>query len=199
MTVFHSRQDRCPAGFVVGCSVGMRHLRFLQGLNGPPLSLARPLDRVSEWWWRLPPRGRALTVIAALMTAVLFGSANLARSPYGPEVSVFVATRDLPAGHQLAANDLRREAWPQKLVPHAPLTSPEGRLGSALPAGTVATLAHLAEEGIAAGLVEGYAAVAVAADLLPLLGVGNRATLVHRDIDGHATVLTTDAQVLALD
>ncbi len=124
---------------------------------------------------------------------------HAAATPYGPPTSVWVATRDLPAGHHLTEDDLRRDTWPQSLVPAGALRSPEGRLSSALPHGTVATTGHVADDGIAAGLPDGKAAVAIPSELLPALGIGNQVALVGRDLDGRATVLTSDGQVLAVD
>ena len=134
--------------------------------------------------------------IAALL---VLGLAHAAATPYGPPTTVLVAARDLPAGHELAASDLRRTTWPRDLVPHDGLERPQGRLASALPQGAAATRRHVADEGVAAALPDGMAAVPVPVEGLPVLSVGSRVEVVGRDLDGRAVVLARESSVLAID
>ena len=177
----------------------MRRSRPFDRLGGPPLALPPWLDRVSERWWRLAPRWRATIAITAAVAVIVAGLAHAAATPYGPPTTAYVAARDLPAGHVLEAGDLRRTTWPRDLVPHDGLEGPEGRLAAAIPEGTVATRRHLADEGVAAALPPGQAAVPVPIDGLPELGVGSRVEVVSRDLHGHATVLARESTVVAID
>ncbi len=177
----------------------MRRSRLFDRLDGPPVALPPWLDRVSERWWRLTPRWRATVSIAAALLVIVAGLAHAASTPYGPPTTTYVAARDLPAGHLLQAGDLRRTTWPRDLVPHDGLDDAEGRLAAALPEGTIATQRHLADEGVAAALPPGQAAVPVPLEGLPELGIGSRVEVVSRDLNGHATVLARESTVVAID
>jgi hypothetical protein len=177
----------------------MRRSRLLERLDGPPLPLPSVLDRLSERWWSLPPRWRSTLVLVAVAATVLLGLSHAAATPYGPPTSVMVATRDLPAGHELERGDLRRVTWPQELVPPDPLGHAEGRLAAALPEGSVATSRHVAAEGAAAALPHGMVAVPVPGEAMPALTVGSRVDVIGRDLDGRALVLARGGSVLAMD
>lgn len=181
------------------CTCLMRRPRPSDRLGGPPLALPPWLDHLSERWWRLTPRWRAAIAIATVVAVVLAGVAHAAATPYGPPTTAYVAARDLPAGHVLESTDLRRTTWPRDLVPHDVLDRAGGRLAAALPEGSVATQRHLAEEGVAAALPPGQAAVPVPVDGLPELGLGSRVEVVGRDLHGHATVLARESTVVAID
>jgi hypothetical protein len=173
--------------------------RSLDRLDGPPFALPRLLDRASEGWWSLSPRWRGVAVVLAAGLLVLLGLAHAAATPYGPPTSVLVAARDLPAGHQLTREDLRRATWPTDLAPEDGLEQAEGRLASALPEGSVATRRHIADDGVAASLPDGASAVPVPIEGLPTLSVGNRVEVVGRDLDGRAIVLAHEGSVVAID
>lgn len=173
--------------------------RTFDRLDGPPFALPRLLDRASEAWWSRAPRWRAAGILLAIGVLVVLGLAHASATPYGPPTTVLVATRDLPAGHQLTRDDLRRATWPDDLAPHDGLERAEGRLASALPEGSPATRRHVADDGVAATLPEGTAAVPVPIEGLPILTVGNRVEVVGRNLDGRAAVLANDGSVVAID
>lgn len=177
----------------------LRRPRSLDRLDGPPFALPRLLDRASEAWWSLSPRLRAVAIALAAGAIVVLGLSHAAATPYGPPTTVLVATRDLPAGHQLTRDDLRRTTWPTDLAPPDRLERAEGRLAGALPEGLPATRRHVADDGVAAGLPDGSAAVPIPIDGLPTLSVGNRVEVVGRDLDGRAIVLAQTGSVVAID
>ena len=75
-------------------------------LAGSPVALPDLLDRVSERWWRTPPRFRLLTVVGGVCLVVLAGVAHAASDPGGPPVTVWVASRDLLPGDVLTPDDM---------------------------------------------------------------------------------------------
>jgi pilus assembly protein CpaB len=174
-------------------------------LDGPPPALPRLLDRAAERWWAARPRSRAAVAVAALLLLVAGGVARASSSPYGPPVPVLIATRDLPVGHQLAPDDLRRATWPRDLVPAGAAIDLRGTVVGALPSGSVATDRHVAVSGLAAALPGGHAAVPVPTDAIPAVPAGARLDVVLADLDGgvhllarSATVLTADGEVVWL-
>jgi hypothetical protein len=168
-------------------------------LDGPPVALPPALDRLSERWWALRPRRRALAIVVVMAVAVLVGPARLAASPHGPPTTVLVAARDLPVGHELTPDDVRRASWPRGLVPAGATTASRGTVTGPLPSGAVITSAHLAPagSGVAAAVPAGQAAVTIPAELLPPLPAGARIDLVAPDADGAAQVVATAATVVA--
>jgi hypothetical protein len=95
-------------------------------LAGAPPTLPPLLDRAAETWAGWPPRARlAASVVGALLLLAIAG-AGAGRSPWGPSVEVLVATRDLPAGHELTAADVAARAWPRTLRPAGALTAVAG-------------------------------------------------------------------------
>lgn len=173
--------------------------RAPSALDGPPLALAAWLDRASEAWWRLRPRGRALAIAVTTLALVATATARVVRDPNGPPTPVLVVTRDLPAGHALGAQDVRRRTWPRDLVPPGATARTEGRLAMPLVAGSVLTDAHLDDAGPASGLGPGAVAVPVPAELLPELDVGDRVDVLTAAGDGSGIVVANDAVVTAAD
>lgn len=170
-------------------------------LDGPPPVLPAGLDRLSERWWSLRPRHRAIAIVLLAAVVVLVGPLRLAASPHGPPTTVLVATRDLPVGHDLTADDLRTATWPRDLVPDGATTQARGTVTGPLPRGAVATSAHLAPpgSGVAAAVPEGRVAVTIPAELLPPLPAGASLDLVAPDPDGTPRVVATDATVVTDD
>jgi pilus assembly protein CpaB len=168
-------------------------------LDGPPPALPRLLDRAAERWWAARPRSRAALVAAALVLLLAGGVVRVTASPHGPPVTVLVATRDLPVGHELAPDDLRRARWPRDLVPAGAATDLRGTVVGALPAGAVATDRHVAVSGLAAALPDGHAAVPVPTDAVPTVPTGARLDVVVADLDGGVQVLARSATVLGAD
>jgi hypothetical protein len=174
-------------------------------LDGPPFALPQALDRLSERWWSLQPRSRAVAVAVVAVAIALMGPARLAASPHGPPTPVLVATRDLAVGHELTPDDLQRTTWPRDLVPDSAAAESRGTVTGPLPRGAVATVAHLAPpgSGIAASLPPGRAAVTIPVELLPPLPAGAHIDLVAPDADGTpqvvasaATVVTSEAELV---
>ncbi|MFA9447120.1 SAF domain-containing protein [Egicoccus sp. AB-alg6-2] len=162
--------------------------------------MPRPLDAVSEWWFRAGPRLRfvlaALVVIAALGGYVV----RMTASPWGPPVAVLVAATDLPLGHEPTSGDVRSVRWPAQVVPDDVVTEVDGaRLTVAVPAGTALTSRHFADGGIAGALSATAAAIAIERELLPELPPGARIDLVGAGHDGTGTVLAGDVAVLRVD
>lgn len=169
-------------------------------LSGPPLSLPRGLDVLSEHYWRLGPRRRAALVGIAVVSLVVLVPTQLARSPWGEPVDVAVAARDLPAGHTLGEGDLRTVRWPDGLVPDAAVTADaRGTLTGLLPRGAVLTESHLGDGGHGALVTDGRVAVALPLDLVPEHAVGAVLDVVGTDGQGGARTLATAARVVAVD
>jgi Flp pilus assembly protein CpaB len=120
-------------------------------------------------------RRRRLAVAGCLAAAVAAAVHALAPAP-PPTVPVWVAARDLPAGHLLAARDVAAGAWPPSALPSGVVADPVGAtlagpvrrgepmtdarlLGAGLltgqPAGTVAVAVRLADPGGLAGVRSG--------------------------------------------
>lgn len=136
-------------------------------LSGGHPRLPRPVDALSEQWWRLRPRVRTLAVatVVVLAAAGMQSRISAAESRWGGEPrTVLVADRDLPVG--APADGLRRRPMPPLAVPDGALTAvPDGAvLSFALPAGGVLTATHLDGRGPAAGLARGLRAVPVPAE-----------------------------------
>jgi len=173
--------------------------RATPGLDGPPFALARWLDIASERWWRLRPRVRAAVAVAGLLAVVTAATARVVTDPYGAPTTVLVATRDLPAGHELGDSDIRRRTWPAGLVPPGATLRREGRLALPVVTGSVLTDGHLDALGLARGLDPADAAVAVPRDLLPELDVGDRVDVLGAGADGGGIVVAVGAVVVATD
>jgi pilus assembly protein CpaB len=140
----------------------------------------------------------ALLAAALAVTAVLVGSG---RSPHGPPVPVVVAARDLPAGHELAPDDLVRRRWPRDLVPDgaAAQVGAGGTLLGPVPAGTPVAPSMIADAGVAGMVGDGFAVVGLPVSLLPPESLGASLDLVAPGPDGTPRVLTRAARVLTSD
>ena len=181
-----------------------RHLHRLlaawPGSDGPPPTLPAVVDRALDRWWALPPRLRAAAALAALLLVAGGGVARVARSPYGPPVTVLVAARDLtvgaPAGAAVAA-----ERRPATLVPPDAVTGvpAEATLAMGVVAGTVLTARHLRPGGPLADLPAGSAAVAVPVDAVPGATPVQRVDVIVVRSDGGGAVVAPDARVLATE
>jgi hypothetical protein len=180
--------------------VGVRRLLPPRLLDGPPPSLPRPFDLLSEAWWGLPVRVRALVGVLASALAVGLLALGAGRSAYGPPVTVTVAAEDLPAGHELGPGDVTTRRWPRDLAPEGAIrAAPAGTLLGPVPRGTPIGSSMVADGGVAAMVDEGFAAVGLPASLLPAQSLGARLDLVATGPDGAARVLTHAARVLTSD
>jgi len=169
-------------------------------LDGAPATLPRPLDLLSERWFRAGPRLRLALALALALAAAAAFTVRMTSSPWGPPTSVLVAQHDLVLGQDLTAGDVRADRWPADLVPADAVTAlSDANLTVALPAGTVLRAQHLAGGGVAAALDTGQAAVAVPRDLLPAVPPGSQIDLVGAAGDGSATVLATAVPVLRVE
>lgn len=149
------------------------------------------------WWLCAVVVGVTATVQLRAATAEV----QRARAAWGATVAVAVASRDLPAGHRLAAGDLHAEHWPTALVPDGASTTVEHLAGRALRAEVVAGEAvlevRLAAEGsstLAGRLPPGHEAVGIDARTAPPLEVGDRVDVV--DTSGVGTVVAEGAVVV---
>lgn len=169
-------------------------------LDGTPAVLPRPVDALSERWFRTGPRVRLALIAVLCVGAVAALGLRAATSPWGPPTPVLVADADLPLGHPLAPDDVRPARWPADLVPADALTTIGNvRLAVGVPAGTVMTGRHVASGGLAGALTADTAAVAIAAELLPALPSGATVDLVGAGTDGAGAVLASDVEVLRID
>ena len=185
----------------------MRLTSLLPTLDGPPPSLPRLLDLVSERWWGLPPRARALALGLGVVAMVVLAVAPRTPLSMDPQVEVAVAVDDLPPGTSVGPGDLRTERWPAELAPStAAPPDAAGHLTGLLPQGAVLTEGHLATGGLSALVTEGRAAVALPADLVPEPHPGTVLELVvtdgpHATHDpvGTARILRADAEHVWVD
>jgi hypothetical protein len=180
----------------------MRRLPLTDLLTGPPPALPPLLDRVSERWWRTPPRIRAAAVALAAIAVLVGGTLHLASSPWGSPERLYVAAVDLDVGDRVGTGALRGVDWPSSLVPADALRTVEeatGTLTTSVPAGTVVTRRHLGDGGIGGALPPDRAAVPIPAELVPELPAGTRVDLVGDDLDRRGVALAGDAVVLVDD
>jgi hypothetical protein len=167
-----------------------------RSLGGPPFTLPPALDRLAEWWAAAPPRLRTLCAVGLVVAVVAAGIAQAAASPYGPPVTVHVATRHLEVGATLTDDDVRRVSWPSTLVPDGAEVVPEGVLRAPLPRGAVLTDAHLGSGGPAADVPVGRVAIPIATETLPAVEPGTALDLVGVRSDGAVVLLTAAALVV---
>jgi Flp pilus assembly protein CpaB len=141
---------------------------------------------------------------ATLAGAAVVGCLAIARTPEGgPRVTVLVAARDLPTGHELRPTDLVVQSRPSGYAPSTPLPAGgevSGRqLAAPVGAGEVLTAARLVGAGLLDGQPAGTRAVHVpVADpgALAMVRPGDTVDLVASTGDTVAaavTVLTVDA------
>lgn len=142
-------------------------------------------------------------LLAALLTAVAVAAGlQAATAPPPAEVPVLVATRDLPSGTVLGADDLRTTGFAPGSVPSGAVEVAAGRtLAAPLRVGEPVTDVRL----VGPALTEGYPGLAAVPVRLPdagvadLLTVGDRVDLVATDPQGgSASIVASDAPVLAL-
>lgn len=150
-------------------------------------------------------RARARRVLAALLVGIAAWTAVSAAlpTPVLDGIPVLVATRDLPAGAQVATEDLRVVRVPPDAVPDRAVTDPATAAGAvlagALGTGEVLTTTRLHGPGLLVGAPEGSVAVSVPVadptilgslrpgDRVRLLAVGTGAVV------GEATVLVANS------
>lgn len=162
-------------------------------------------DTMSERWWSLSPRVRAVVLAALAVAALALVGRGATRSPWGPPVAVLVAAGDVAAGSAIGPDDVRVARWPARLVPADALTGapagalpPDARARWPVPAGSILTTRHLGA-GMAGLVGDGEAAVSVPRDGLPTLGVGDVVDVIASDLDGRGTRVAVGARVLASD
>lgn len=174
--------------------------------------LLRPaliLRRHPRLWWACVG---LLAVTAGSVVASAFGSAEEARSSWGTTRQVVVLVRDLPAGHRLAASDVRLEERPAAVVPEGALREVpvDGTLASLAVSGEVLVEDRLAPAGLsslASSLPAGTRAVAVPVEpgSAPPVEVGDAVDLlvtVAPEVAGDGPpgfVLARTAPVVAVD
>lgn len=169
------------------------------GAAGPPFALPRWLDTLSDRWWALTPRTRAVLTGCLLLAAVGAAAARAAVAPHAPPTTVLVATRDLPAGHDLAPGDVAPRRWPAELTPPSATDAAAGILRAPLPQGSPLTDQHLSTDGLAGLVAAGEAAVPIPRDLVPGVEVGVTVSVVTVDQDGRGVLLAETARVVATD
>lgn len=181
-----------------------RSFRRLPGLHtrlsATPVALPAALDHVSERWWRLSPRARAV-VLAVLCVGVLaLAGRGATASPWGPPGQVLVLTSDLPAGATVGPTDVEHAQWPSELIPADALSElPEdARVHGPAAADAVLTRRHLVS-GLAGLLESGEAAVSVPLDGLPQVAAGDVVDVVTATPDGAGHRAATAARVVAVD
>lgn len=158
------------------------------------------LDRVSERWWRLSPRLRAVVLMALCVVVLALVGRGATTSPWGPPRQVLVLQADLPAGAPVGPADVDHVEWPAGLVPaDAVAELPEdARVRGPAAADAVLTRRHLVS-GLA-GLLDGdEAAVSVPLDGLPAVVAGDVVDVVVATPDGAGHRAATAARVVAVD
>ncbi len=133
-----------------------------------------------------------------LITAVVL---RVAMSPYGPPVTVLLATDDLRVGNALTSADLSVARWPREVAPPGALQQRSEAVGRRLTmgvtAGTVLSAAHITGDGPLTGLAAGAAAVPVPSGALRGAFGGTRLDLVVTLGDGSGRTLARNVRVLA--
>lgn len=194
-----------------------------RGRPGRPGRPAGPLGRAGTLGRRPVPaathrrslrlavaRHRRLLAAGSVAAAVAAAVQGLAPAP-PPQHGVWVAARDLPAGHLLSGGDLRRVAMPPAAVPDgAAGRAAEGEvLAAPLRRGEPLTDVRLLGPGLLAGRPAGTVAVTVrVADPLAAVAVraGSRVDVLALPVSGAegwrpedgSTLVAADALVLAL-
>jgi Flp pilus assembly protein CpaB len=166
----------------------------------PDAPVGRWADR-----WRSVRRAvlRRRRPLAALLTAVAVAAGLEAATGPGPDtVTVLVAARDLPAGAEVTAGDLRTARFAPGSAPRGVVDDPTGEvLASPLREGEPVTDARLVGPELTAGQ-PGLVGVPVRLPdpgMVALLDVGDRVDLVATDPqEGGASVVADDVPVLAI-
>jgi pilus assembly protein CpaB len=163
------------------------------------------VDAVSEHWWSLSPRVRAVVLTSLAIVALALVGRGATRSPWGPPMTVLVAAADVAPGSEVGPADVREARWPSRLVPADAFTGapadvlpPGARARWPVPAGSVLTARHLGA-GMAGLVGEGEAAVSVPRDELPAVAAGDVVDVIASDLEGRGTRVAAAARVLAAD
>lgn len=181
------------------------HRKLTDGLRsltrGPLPRLPDVVDAFSERWFAAPPRSRIGIGLLAVVLFMLVAGKVAGGSPWHEVTTVLVATRELPAGHTLAAGDLMPTSRPVRSVPDGAMDVSARWVGAAtagpLPSGAVVAAAHLAHGGLTDLVGPGRVAVAIPDEMLPPLDAGRAVDLVGGDGQGGGAALARDARVLA--
>jgi Flp pilus assembly protein CpaB len=155
--------------------------------------------------WRSVRRAvlRRRRPLAALLTAVAVAAGlHAVAGPEPPSVPVLVAARDLPAGAELGADDLRTVRFAPGSEPDGAVDRPVGQvLAAPLRSGEPVTDVRLVGPELTVG-EPGLVAVPVRLPdpgMVALLDVGDRIDLVATDPQqGGASVVAADVPVLAI-
>lgn len=168
--------------------------------SAAPVALPAMLDRVSERWWRLSPRLRAIVLVTLSVVVLALVGRGATTSPWGPPRQVLVLRADLPAGAPVGPDDVDHVQWPAELVPTDALGElPEdARVRGPAAADAVLTGRHLVS-GLAGLLQAGEAAVSVPTDGLPAVVAGDVVDVVAATPDGAGHRAATAARVVAVD
>lgn len=173
-------------------------------MSRSPLPSRRPGARLRRLLWR----GRYLLLAVAALTATGVVLGEL-RPPEPVTTAVVVLTRDVPAGSELAAQDVELARLPPELAPPLAAGAPGDvlgrRLAVGLPAGFPLTDRVLVGPGLVEGLPRGTALVPVRlADpaVAATLRAGDRVDLMAATADsaggaGGAEVVAAGALVVA--
>lgn len=169
-------------------------------LPATPVPLPAMLDHVSERWWRLPPRARAVVLGVLCVGVLALAGRGATTSPWGPPGQVLVLTSDLPAGAAVGPSDVEHAQWPSDLIPTDALDElPEdARVRGPAAADAVLTRRHLVS-GLAGLLEPGEAAVSVPLDGLPQVVADDVVDVVTATPDGAGHRAATAARVVAVD
>ncbi|MDO5723980.1 MAG: SAF domain-containing protein [Flaviflexus sp.] len=156
----------------------------------------RPSLRAIAWRWRRLIIATALAAVVALTIHALGRTA-------GTTASIYVAGRDLPAGHELARDDLVARAAPEGLIPSAlePEQAEGSRLAIGLPEGSPLTSAHLLGPSLAdhapAGTVVIPVPLASPPDLTPVGATVELWAAPTDELGGEARRLASGATIMA--
>jgi len=135
-------------------------------LQGPPVALPAALDRCSEQWRRLPPRGRMAVGVLAFAVVLVGCELRIAQARDrwdGPPRRALIAVQDSAVGQPPQVRAVRLP--PAMVPPDAPQqVGDDARLAFALPRGAVLTRGHLSARGPAAGLPSDLRVVPIPAD-----------------------------------
>lgn len=155
---------------------------------------SRPPMRAVLWRWRRLITAALLALCLALVVSAIGSSGRVLPT------ELLVAASDLPAGHRLTEDDVRKIPAPAGVVPEdQAIDMASGqRLSISLPEGTPITQSMLIGPTLVDGLPEGTVIVPVylstPAELTP---AGSKVDLWSSDETGTAILAATDATILA--
>lgn len=131
---------------------------------------------------------RLLAALAA--GAAVFAGLQAAAPPVGETVTVWTAGRDLPGGAVLQASDLTSVSFPPDIVPDDAVRDPARVIGRTLAAPMSRGEVLTGLRAVTRGLLRGYPGQTAVplritdADIVDLLHVGDRLSIVVADPDG---------------